>query len=420
MENTSIWKNNTFMRLFSSYSVSMLCRWFDMVAVMILFSYVWEADPFIIALIPVAFALPHALFSQFFGILADRFNKVKLMLVADVSTAILTLFLFMAPNPWIALPIIMLRATLTVIHYPAQQALIKNIVEEKLIVKAVTLNGSVDQLSKIIGPFLGGALASAFSPELCILFNAVAYALSAFIMISVLKKGKIDIQSNLEGESSDTSFWQSWREGWSTVFKSRILLVSITFSLLSFIVIQMVDAQIAVLLREIAPSRPELVGWLMGAAGAGAFVILLIMNRFNKIQTYGLFLGGSALCIGIGFGGMGFLYAGVPNYIPISLGFVAGLGVGLFSFGINLVLQKESTNENIGRVSGIFSSLTSLMVLVAPLVGGILVRVISVTVVYQFIGLSLFAIGITGIIFRKALWRESSKKDSTNSVAKTL
>ncbi|UOQ46874.1 MFS transporter [Gracilibacillus caseinilyticus] len=417
MTTASIWKNKMFLRLFSSYSVSMLGRWFDMVAILILFSYVWEANPFIIALIPVAYALPHAFLSQFSGVLADRFNKVKLMLTADIATAILTLILFFAPNPAIALPVLLLRATVTVIHFPAQQALIKSVVEEKLIVKAVTLNGSVDQLTKIIGPFLGGGLASAFSPKLCILFNAIAYGVSALILVSILKKDLSSIHSNL---AQKLSFWQSWREGWSTVLNSRILIVSIIFSLLAFIAIQMVDAQIAVLFREIAPSRPELIGWLMASAGAGAFVMLVMMNRLDKVHSYGFIFGGSVLFIGAGFGGVGFLYVGVPNYIPASCGFIAGLGVGLFSVGSNYVIQKESTSTNIGCVSGIFSSLTSLMVLVAPLAGGMLVSLINVETVFQAVGISLAVIGIIGIMFRKVLWRETVQTDSTSRVTKSV
>jgi MFS transporter, DHA3 family, macrolide efflux protein len=55
----TIWKNKIFVRLFGSYSISMLGHWFDMVAIMVLFGYVWQADPLLLAFIPIAYALPH-------------------------------------------------------------------------------------------------------------------------------------------------------------------------------------------------------------------------------------------------------------------------------------------------------------------------------------------------------------------------
>ncbi|GEL77684.1 MFS transporter [Tenuibacillus multivorans] len=414
MTATSIWKNNTFMRLFYSYSISMFGRWFDMVAIMILFSYIWEANPIIIALIPVAYALPHAFLSQFAGILADRFNKVKLMLTADIATVILTLTLLTAPNPWIAISIILLRAIFTVIHFPAQQSLIKHVVKKELIMKAVSLNGSVDQLTKIIGPFIGGALASAFTPHLSLLINAVAYFISALILLSVLKQGQKETTTDTH-KKEKVPFWQSWKEGWIVVLQSKIIIVSILFSLISFTGVQMVDAQIAVLLREIAPTRPELVGWIMASSGAGALVIIWFLNRMDQLSSYGLILGGSVFLIGAGFGGVGFLYVGVPSIIPVILGFIAGLGVGLFSIGINYILQKETSEANIGRVSGIFSSITSLMILFAPLIGGMLVNWFDTSTVYQMIGIVLTSIGLIGIVLRKVLWggKITSNKQQT-------
>lgn len=67
-------------------------------------------------------------------------------------------------NLWMMLGIIFVRATISTVHFPAQQALVKQVVHEDLLMKAVTLNGTVNQLSKVIGPFVGASIAAAFSP----------------------------------------------------------------------------------------------------------------------------------------------------------------------------------------------------------------------------------------------------------------
>ncbi|SES12394.1 MFS transporter [Salipaludibacillus aurantiacus] len=406
--NSSIWKNAVFMRMFCSYSISMLGRWFDMVAIMILFGYVWETDPLTIALIPVMYALPHALLSQFAGILADRFNKGKLMMMADVGTAVLTIVLAMAPGPWLALPILLLRATLTVIHFPAQQALIKHVVEENLIVKAVTLNGTVNEFTKIMGPILGGSLAAIFSPRLCILINAAAYFISALILLSIIKKREVETSRSAEVEAGNkASFWQSWKDGWSMVLSSKILVVAVTFSLLGMTAIQMTDVQITVLLREIAPERPEMIGWVMASSGAGALAVMMLMNRFKKIAYYGVLIGSSFLLIGVPFGMLGLLETGVQSFVLTGLGFAAGIGIGIYTIVISYILQKETARENIGRVSGIYNSLSGMVVLGAPLLGGMLVGLFDVRLVYLGVGLSLSLIGLTSALLQQVLWQKN-------------
>ncbi|MCE7792176.1 MFS transporter [Salipaludibacillus sp. CUR1] len=406
--NSSIWKNAVFMRMFSSYSISMLGRWFDMVAIMILFGYVWETDPLTIALIPVMYALPHALLSQFAGILADRFNKGKLMMIADVGTAVLTIVLAMAPGPWLALPILLLRATLTVIHFPAQQALIKHVVEENLIVKAVTLNGTVNEFTKIMGPILGGSLAAIFSPRLCILINAAAYFISALILLSIIKKKEVETSRLAEVEAGNkVSFWQSWKDGWSMVLSSKILVVAVTFSLLGMTAIQMTDVQITVLLREVAPERPEMIGWVMASSGAGALAVMMVMNRFKKITYYGVLIGSSFLLIGVPFGMLGTLETGVQSFVLTGLGFAAGIGIGIYTIVISYILQKETGRENIGRVSGIYNSLSGMVVLGAPLLGGMLVGLFDVRLVYLGVGLSLSLIGLTSALLQQVLWQKN-------------
>lgn len=426
LAHASIWKNNIFMRMFASYSVSMMGNYFDMIAIMILFGYVWQTEPILIALIPVALALPQALLSQFAGVLADKWHKVKLMMIADFLTAILTLLLLIAPNPWIALVIITLRSIVNVVHYPAQQSLIKHVVPEQHLMKAISLNGLMMQLSKVIAPFIGGSLASAASPQLCILINAIAFFISSGILLSIILQKKVELhkvepdglnEDAAEPTQSPTShkpsFWQSWREGWTVVLKSRILWVSFLFFFIGLFNIQMIDIQITSWFRDIAPSRPELIGWVVASSGFGAVLMIMFLNRFEKLRSYGWLLGGGIMCIGLGFGGIGLLQAGFHSLMAMLCGVIAGLGVGLYSIGIQYIIQKHTTKENIGRVSGINSSVASLSVVIAPLCGGFLAQIFGAGVIFIAVGIICTSLGGIAVLFRRYIWREAS--DSLDS-----
>lgn len=412
----SIWRNSVFMRIFASYSVSIMGNYFDSVALMIMFGFLWQAEPIVIALIPVAVALPQAILSQFTGVLADKMNKVKLMLTSDLLTAVLTLFLLWASNPWIALIIISLRSTVNVVHFPAQQSIIKHIVPEHQLIKAVSLNGIVMQLSKIIAPLLGGVLAGATSPQLCILMNAIAFFISCGILLTLLKNKELSQTVEMpepEDQTQRSSFWHSWREGWGFIFESRILKVSFLFSFIGLSFIQMIDVQFTTWLRVYAPERPELIGWIFASSGFGALLMMMFLNRFEQFRSYGWLLGGSILFIGAGFGGFGFLTPGFAGWLPVLLGICIGLGVGLYSVGFQFIIQKHTTEKSIGRVSGISNSISSLTVVIAPLVGGVLVQKWGPSSIFLWIGVICTFVGIASILLKKVLWRESSVSYST-------
>lgn len=114
----SLWTNLQFVRMFIAYSLATFGDWFDALAIQVMVSYRWGADPLIIALIPVCMAVPGILLGSFAGALADRLHKVKIMILCDVITVGLTVAILFAPSPAWLLPLLALRAMMGVFHVP--------------------------------------------------------------------------------------------------------------------------------------------------------------------------------------------------------------------------------------------------------------------------------------------------------------
>lgn len=405
-EKISLWKNYTYLVLFSSYAISTFGKFFDMLAVMLMFGYVLHSDPRMIALIPVVYAIPHALFSQFAGVIIDRNKKVRIMLLADLLTAFFTIILIFISNPWVMLGIILVRSCFTVVHFPAQQALVRQVVHPDLILKAVTLNGTVNQLSKIIGPFLGASIAAAFSPRMSFVVYAAALLISVCILLFIRHVDTDEPAVTLEGvKAENDSFWKTWRKGWTIMLRSKILVVSFSFSSIAFLSIQLVDAQFAVLTRELFPNNPSVFGWLMSAVGFGAVGIILFMNRLKRISRYGWFLGNSILFIGAGLLCMGMLWPGASFWWLIGASLVIGVGTGLFSVVFSYILQIESPEGKVGQMSGMYNSLTGMILLLGPIAGGFLVQLFGVFSIFRVIGIITVMIGLASIAMQR-LWRE--------------
>lgn len=417
-KRVSIWRNSTFVRMFVAYSLSMMGQWFDAIAMVILFNYIWQADPMLVSLIPVAYAIPHVVFGQMAGIYSDRWDKLRLMIGSDLAAAVLTVVLIFAPNPRWALFILFLRATAEVVNFPAQQALVRHVVHKDLLLKAVSLNGTMNQLSKIVGPFLGASLVAIASPKAALVVNVIAFFISAAILSTIGKIKEtgdgIDVE-NEEARENRVTLFNSWNEGWTIVLKNRLLWASLLFNLVGFVATQLVDPQFGVLFREKAPDRPELIGWVASAFGLGGLCMILILNRKDTIKSYGSILGGSVLLIGISFYWLGNFQMGMSGWIPLLGAFVGGVGVGLFTVGTNFLLQKETPKNAVGRVSGIFNSLMSAILIFAPITGGILVKTVGVSEAFRIVGIFVGVVGLVGILLQKWIWGSNKKPANQTS-----
>ncbi|WP_346775365.1 MFS transporter [Bacillus sp. RO2] len=200
------------------------------------------------------------------------------------------------------------------------------------------------------------------------------------------------------------------------IFKRRVIVVSFVATFLGLTVIQMVDIQFPVLFRELAPHFPELTGWLMGGSGLGAVVMIIFLNRFETLKHYGWLIGAGMLLVGGGFGGVGFLKEGFNVLYPVFLCFIGGLGVGLLTITPQYIIQKETKEHEIGRVSGIFSSIISFTVLASPLMGGFLVQLFGVILLYLSSGAVLLLIGTVLVTFNTFLFPEQKAEKEIPAV----
>ncbi|MBL0387763.1 MFS transporter [Tumebacillus sp. ITR2] len=419
-------KNKPFQRLFIAYALSTLGDWFDMMAISVLIGYVWNADPMIMALVPLTFAVPGLLFGQVAGVLADRLPKLKLLIASDVVSAGLTVALMFAPNVTVLLALLTVRSCAGTFHFPAQNALTRHIVAEEELLRATSLNGMVNQIGKVLGPIIGATLVAAFSPQACLLVNAISFGLSALVLLTVGRveeKSASAVVTAEQGELASVkvpeekpSFWESWKDGWKVLAGNRVVLTWLVFGLMASTALQLGDFQFPVLFREYDATRTDLFGYAVAAIGIGSVICIAVLGRMKEIKKYGWLFGGGILLLGVLFGGVGLIQPGMPWWLIIVIALVGGIGNGLTMTGTNYVLQKETPQEAVGRVSGIMNSLFSVVLIVSPLTGGVLVRTLGAGVTFKGIGMVLVVIGVLGFVVEKVWFRGKQGVTSRKSV----
>ncbi|OMD76117.1 MULTISPECIES: MFS transporter [Paenibacillus] len=419
---TSLLKNKVYMRVYSAYATATFGDWFDALAIQVLVGYRWQASPLMLALIPVSIALPGILLGSFAGVVADRLNKLKLMRMCDLLTALLTVFVLFAPSMVWLLPLLMLRAAISTLNVPAQQSMTRSMVREDQLLQATSLNGLVNQGSKIAGPLLGGFALSVLTPQWCILINACLRGCSYLLLLTVKKSDVEQVRTEGKGDQEErVALRTMWKEGWNFMLHSRLLLNTMLFGIVCSMAIQMIDFQFTSLFRVLAPSNESLLGWLVAASGGGAVFIIMVMNKMNRGTGYGWKLGTGYVLMGLSVGGLGLLQPGASSISVLLLGFLLGIGNGIFIITFNYCLQKETPPHMTGRVFGIQSTILSGVMIGAPLLGGMMVQAAGPSRIFLNFGIVIALIGVLGIAFGRVLWpAQKEKSDSSAEQSRTV
>jgi MFS family permease len=124
--------------------------------------------------------LPILLFGALGGVLADRHDKRRLLMVTQVLMAIPALTLWAltltgAVQIWMVYLLVLARGTVNAVDNPARQAFASELVGEDRVVNAVSLNSVVVHTSRIVGPALAGVVISLLGTGPCFLVNGLSF-----------------------------------------------------------------------------------------------------------------------------------------------------------------------------------------------------------------------------------------------------
>jgi MFS family permease len=233
-----------------------------------------------VGLIVASSTLPLLAFSLTAGALADRFDRAKLMLIAQsvmggaaAAMAVLAFLDLMTPGLLLALGLVI--GTGLALNLPAWQAMVPDLVPRGLVASAVALNSAAFNAARAIGPALGGALVALYGAEAGFAFNALSYVA---IIVALIVIGPRLADSAREAH-------QSIRNAISTgirfarftpPFRNLVTLVSL-FALTSAVVQSVLPVH-----TEYLGGDEITFGFLYGAMGAGALLGAVIRPRLRS------------------------------------------------------------------------------------------------------------------------------------------
>lgn len=174
-------RNRNYRYLWLGSVVSQLGDWFNLLASAELITDVTNSNVALSYLFLARF-LPLFLVSPLAGVLADRYNRKRLMIFSDVLRAVVVLgFLLVRSESgvWLLYGLTVLQFCLSALFTPARSAVLASIVPRKDLVTANALDSFTWSTMLAIGALLGGLATAVFGRDTAFVLDALTFVLSA-------------------------------------------------------------------------------------------------------------------------------------------------------------------------------------------------------------------------------------------------
>ena len=307
-----------------------------------------DDSPLALALVMVSFSVPSTFVSLIGGALADRISKKHLIVISQSGNAALTLLLGVLDLTgvvvfWHVLAIGFINGSLMALNMPSRQAILSDIVPEKSLMNAISLNNSAMNMTRIIGPALAGLLIVFVGTSGVFFLVAGIYVFAAGSM-AMVKAGSTPAAASPKGMAGDI------KAGFAYAASDRAMLGVIFLMLLSSLFGYSFWALMPAWAREALDIQADGLGMLMTIMGVGALTGTLGLAAISNVKRRGLVLLTSCLIWGVALAA----FSQVTSYgVAVPFLLVIGMVSSVFMSMNMTMLQVLAPPEMRGRMMAI-------------------------------------------------------------------
>jgi len=333
---------------------------------------------------------PGLLLASYGGVLADRYQRVTVLIVSALASAVimtgLAVVVAVRGPIGLVLALTALSAVAVVPYRPAAGALTPEVVGEKDLAAANSIFATLENLMIVVGPGIGGLLLLTGRPVIGVAVNAASFAVAAAII------ARLRVRSR-GGASADESAARQWLDGFKALAAQPVAVAVMMFCALDSAVYG-ASSVLYVPLSVRLGTGANGYSYLLAGAALGSVLGAGLANRLSGAARLAPVIMGS-LCLQA----LPYL-ATIPVHSPALAAILqVASGVGMVIVDILAItsLQRDVPGEVLSRVLGIFDTLVLGGILLASLVTGILLAHADVNVALVAVGVGIPAIGLVGL-----------------------
>ncbi|WP_378948953.1 MFS transporter [Mesorhizobium sp. ANAO-SY3R2] len=306
-----------------------------------------------VALVQASVTLPIMLFSLVSGALADSFDRRRVMLTAQcfmfVVSALLTLVAYLGLiTPWLLLFFTFLIGCGTALNNPSWQASVGDMVPRQDMPAAVALNSMGFNMTRSVGPAIGGIIVAAAGAAAAFAVNTFSY----FALIFVLFRWRPEVPRNpLPRETLGQAMGAGLRYVAMSPNIAKVLVRSFVFGFTAVIA----QALLPLVARDLVHGGPLTYGAMLGAFGLGAVGGALISGRIRRDMSSEAIVRSAFL----GFALTSWLAAWSTNAWLTSAGLLLGGACWVLALShFNITVQMSTPRWVVGRALSIYQMAT--------------------------------------------------------------
>lgn len=312
--------------------------------------------------------VPTLLMSPFAGVWADRYDRKKLIVLADGAIALSTLvmaivFMMGYQSIWLLFVVSIIRSLGGAVQSPAISAMLPDMVPEEHLTRVNGINGSIQSLLNLASPALAGALLGIVgSLELIFFIDVATAAIAIVIMLRFLHLPK-----RARSGAGQGNYYQEIREGLSYIRSQKYLLHLMLFTIVICVCIAPVSFLTPL---QVARSYGEEV-WMLTAIeiafSAGMLLGGVLISTWggfkNRIITMGsaiFLMGAMTILLGVG----------LPFWVYLAIMALIGVVMPLFNTPAIVMLQENVDGAYMGRVFSVITMINTSMMPLGMLLFG--------------------------------------------------
>ena len=397
-------RNKVFTTILITDIIQQAAIWIRNISIMFFIMDITNSDPMAVSSLNFVEMVPMFLFTFLGGIIADRYNPKRLMLLGDFLSFISFVILGSLINKGYIIAIfiaVLISAIVTQFSYPASQKYFKEFVDDKDMDLAIGVSQLLSSIFPIIGPFLGSYFYFTFGIGKTLFIISFMF-LSSIIFISTLPNKKFEkLETNGLIEDIKITFEYLNKKRILKIFARMFFLISFAIGIAGNLDIFLITQRLGL--------DEKFYQFFSGIAGIGVIVgggaYILLSNYLKNIKIVYSLIGVFSVTVFVEG------YSTIP-ILTMVLQFVDNVIGGILSGYVMTLMTKQTDQEYLGKINGLTSTLLYFGIMISSILSGLIVKYYSIVAAFSLASLIfLICVIMLYIEYKRGLLDECTSLD---------
>ncbi len=342
-------RSRNYQLFFWGQLVSRVGMWMQRTAVIWLI-YSMTQSVLMVGVATFAEQFPSFILSPLGGVVADRFDRFKVLMITQVVSALqaimlTTLYVFNHHQVWLILLLSVILGIAYAFDVPARQPMVNDLIESPDdLPNAIAINSALNNLARLAGPALAGWLIAKYGAAIC--FGSNAFSFVAVIIALNLMKLPKQVTNRSKQFKGDFQAGIKYIQATPDIGYTLLLTFLVCFLVASY------NTLLPAYAKDIFRGDAGTFGTISAAIGIGAFASTVYIAGLSPAASLKRILGINLFILGLAL----ICFSYMPSFhIGLFVLFFCGFGTMSIIPICNTVIQVTSKPEMRGRVISFFA-----------------------------------------------------------------